>query len=139
MRNDYPRNMGLYRIGEMMSSASVSRLSPFMASVAIGIMVTVAGCSVTVGGNGDSANAVSNIPQAELESGLKKAITEKTGAPIKSVTCEGPLRGVVGETQRCVASFATSDGLRAGVTATTTSVADSKINYDFKVDDEPME
>lgn len=124
-----------------MGPAGTSRLALLMSSVAVaaGMALSVVGCSVTIGGTGDSASTVPNIPQAELESGLKKAITEKTGAPIKSVACEGPLQGVVGETQRCIASFATTDGLRAGVTATTKSVNDSKINYDFKVDDKPLE
>lgn len=123
----------------MMTSAGISRPALIMASAVIGIMLSVAGCSVTVGGKINSASEVPNIPRAQLESGLKKAITEKTGAPIKSVACDGPLRGVVGEKQRCVASFATTDGLRAGVTATTTSINDATINYDFKVDDKPME
>lgn len=121
-----------------MTSAVVSRPTQFMTCLAVGIVLTAAGCSVNIGGKSESTSATPKIPQSTLEIGLKKAINEKTGAPIKSVTCDGPLEGRVGATQRCIASFETADGLRAGVTVTTTSVNDTKINYDFKVDDEPI-
>lgn len=121
-----------------MSSAGAFRPMQLITYVAVSILLTVTGCSVSIGGKGDRESATPNIPQSQLESGLKKAINDKTGAPMKSVTCDGPLKGIVGATQRCVAAFETTDGLRAGVTVTTTSVKDTKINYDFKVDDEPI-
>ncbi|MGV9803558.1 DUF4333 domain-containing protein [Mycobacterium sp. NPDC003449] len=120
-----------------MTSSGASRLALFVASLVIGIPLSVTGCSVTVGGDGTAGSATPKIPQSELESGVKKAITEKTGAPVESVSCDGPLEGTIGATERCIASFATADGLRAGVTVTTTSVDDSDIKYDFKVDDKP--
>ncbi|MFN3001655.1 DUF4333 domain-containing protein [Mycolicibacterium wolinskyi] len=121
-----------------MTSAGPSRPALFVAALVVGVALSsVPGCSVTVGGKSTPGDATPKIPQAELESGVKKAITEKTGAPIESVSCDGPLEGIVGATERCIASFATKDGLRAGVTVTTTSVDESDIKYDFKVDDKP--
>lgn len=121
-----------------MTSRDTSRPALLMAFLVVGILLSGAGCSVTVSGKETPGAATPKIPQAELESGVQKAITEKTGAPIKSVSCEGPLEGKVGATERCIASFASKDGLRAGVTVTTTSVDDSNIKYDFKVDDKPV-
>ncbi|MTE15775.1 DUF4333 domain-containing protein [Nocardia aurantiaca] len=72
----------------------------------------------------DVASSVSNFYQ------------QKVGMAPQSSTCNGLLRGATSSTIRCVVTEA--DGTRWGVTAKTTNVEGSKVNYDMIVDEQPM-
>ncbi|MFE2997126.1 DUF4333 domain-containing protein [Nocardia sp. NPDC059246] len=72
----------------------------------------------------------------EVASSVSNFYQSKVGAAPQSSTCNGLLRGATGSTIRCVVTE--SDGTRWGVTAKTTNVEGSKVNYDMIVDDQPM-
>lgn len=73
------------------------------------------------------------LAKAKLESGLKDAITEKTGVALTNVRCDGPLKGEKGATQRC--AVVDGEGKTIGVTVTATGVEGTKISFNWKVDD----
>ncbi|MBN7435953.1 DUF4333 domain-containing protein [Mycobacteroides abscessus] len=75
------------------------------------------------------------LAKAKLEAGLKDAITEKTGVTLTSVSCDGPLKGEKGATQRC--AVIDGEGKTIGVTVTATGVEGTKISFNWKVDDQP--
>lgn len=60
------------------------------------------------------------LAKAKLEAGLKDAITEKTGVTLTSVSCDGPLKGEKGATQRC--AVIDGEGKTIGVAVTATGV-----------------
>ncbi|AYF77924.1 DUF4333 domain-containing protein [Nocardia yunnanensis] len=72
----------------------------------------------------DVASSVSNFYQQQV------------GSAPQSSTCNGLLRGATGSSIRCVVTEA--DGTRWGVTAKTTNVEGTKVNYDMIRDDQPM-
>ncbi|ALR12849.1 DUF4333 domain-containing protein [Mycobacteroides saopaulense] len=75
------------------------------------------------------------LAKAKLETGLKDAITEKTGVALTGVRCDGPLKGEKGATQRC--AVVDGEGKTIGVTVTATGVEGTKISFNWKVDDQP--
>lgn len=77
------------------------------------------------------------LAKAKLEAGLKDAITEKTGVALTSVSCDGPLKGAKGATQRC--AVIDGEGKTIGVTVTATAVDGTKISFNWKVDDQPAD
>ncbi|MTJ63059.1 DUF4333 domain-containing protein [Nocardia seriolae] len=72
----------------------------------------------------------------DVTSSVSDFYREKVGVAPKSSTCNGLLRGATGATIRCV--ITESDGTRWGVTAKTTNVEGTKVNYDMIVDDQPL-
>lgn len=75
------------------------------------------------------------LAKAKLEQGLKDGIRDKTGVTLTSATCDGPLKGEKGATQRC--AVVDGEGKTIGVTATATDVQGSQISFTWKVDDQP--
>ncbi|WP_040815197.1 DUF4333 domain-containing protein [Nocardia concava] len=61
---------------------------------------------------------------------------EQVGTPPQSSTCNGLLRGATGASIRCVVTEA--DGTRWGVTAKTTNVEGTTVNYQMIRDDQPL-
>ncbi|MGV9664476.1 DUF4333 domain-containing protein [Nocardia niigatensis] len=72
----------------------------------------------------------------DVAASVSNAYQEKVGSAPQSATCNGLLRGATGSTIRCVVTETT--GTRWGVTAKTTNVEGSKVNYDMNLDDKPM-
>lgn len=99
---------------------------PALAASCAGLLL--AGCSV-------SAGVAANIDKATLEHGITDTLTKKVGRKPDSVTCPGPLKAEVGQSERCVL---VGDGTRYGVTATITSYQNGNAQYDVKVDEQPM-
>ncbi|MUL84851.1 DUF4333 domain-containing protein [Mycobacterium sp. CBMA247] len=100
----------------------------------------MAGCTVSVGGRvgapAEIAPDVPHVPRAGLEKSIKEDLSAKAGVELKSVTCDGLLKGTVGATQRCVATGA--DGVSYGITVRTKSVTGTHVKFDITVDDEPI-
>ncbi|MEC3918872.1 DUF4333 domain-containing protein [Nocardia sp. CDC160] len=72
----------------------------------------------------------------DVASNVSNFYQQKVGSAPKSSTCNGLLRGATGASIRCV--ITETDGTRWGVTAKTTNVEGTKVNYDMIVDDQPM-
>ncbi|WP_078324083.1 DUF4333 domain-containing protein [Mycobacteroides salmoniphilum] len=75
------------------------------------------------------------LATAKLEQGLKDGIRDRTGVTLTSATCDGPLEGEKGATQRC--EVVDGEGKTIGVTVTATDVQGSQISFNWKVDDRP--
>jgi len=93
------------------------------------VLVTLTGCSVSVGGDKDLT-----ISKEKLEQGITDALEKSVGKRPDSVTCPGPVKAKVGESVRCELG---SGSVRYGLTATVTSYekGDDSANYSVKVDD----
>ncbi|AKC40100.1 DUF4333 domain-containing protein [Mycobacteroides chelonae] len=74
------------------------------------------------------------LAKARLEQGLKDGIKDKTGVALTSASCDGPLKGEKGATQRC--AVVDGEGKTIGVTVTATAVEGSQISFNWKVDDQ---
>ncbi|OHU69046.1 hypothetical protein BKG86_03185 [Mycobacteroides chelonae] len=74
------------------------------------------------------------LATAKLEQGLKDGIRDKTGVALTSASCDGPLKGEKGATQRC--AVVDGEGKTIGVTVTATAVQGSQISFNWKVDDQ---
>ena len=74
------------------------------------------------------------LAKAKLEQGLKDGIKDKTGVALTSASCDGPLKGEKGATQRC--AVVDGEGKTIGVTVTATAVQGSQICFNWKVDDQ---
>jgi hypothetical protein len=90
----------------------------------------LAGCSAQV-----SVNTTPTVDKATLEQGITTTLTKQVGRKPDSVTCPGPLKAQVGQSEKCVL---VGDGTRYGVTATITSYQNGDAQYDVKVDQQPM-
>lgn len=88
----------------------------------------LAGCSV-------SGAPPASIDKPNLEKGITDTLTRQVGRKPDSVTCPGPLKAEVGQSERCVL---VGDGVRYGVTATITSYQNGDAKYDVKVDQQPL-
>ncbi|SLC92718.1 Uncharacterised protein [Mycobacteroides abscessus subsp. massiliense] len=53
------------------------------------------------------------------------------------MSCDGPLKGEKGATQRC--AVIDGEGKTIGVTVTATGVEGTKISFNWKVDDQPAD
>jgi hypothetical protein len=94
------------------------------ATLGLAAAVMAAGCSF--GGTAVSSDQVAKEISAQLK--------QQTGKAPKSVTCPSDLEGEVGATVRCELNDGTDT---YGVNATVTEVNGDKVNFDFKVDNEP--
>lgn len=109
-------------------------------AVAILAGLPLVGCTVKFTHGDDQSSTTSTTPavlqlsKSTLESSLMKTIGEKTNEPASKVTCDGPLKGTVGATQRCVA-VSSKDGQSVGLTVTTTVVNGDDIKYGIDFDD----
>ena len=74
------------------------------------------------------------LAKAKLEQGLKDGIKDKTGVALTSASCDGPLKGEKGATQRC--AVVDGEGKTIGVTVTATAVQGSQISFNWQVDDQ---
>lgn len=75
------------------------------------------------------------VPPEELEEQLSARLAEATGVTPDAVTCTEPLPASEGERVRC----SLVDGEEEyGVTVTTTGVVDDRVDYDIRVDSEPV-
>jgi hypothetical protein len=61
-------------------------------------------------------------------------LAQQVGFAPESVTCPGPLEGIVGTEMRCVLI---DSGENYGVTVTVTKIEGTNVNFNIKVDDEP--
>ncbi|TGB45814.1 DUF4333 domain-containing protein [Mycolicibacterium peregrinum] len=75
------------------------------------------------------------ISKEQLAKTVKEKLEAQVGEKADSVVCDGTLPAKVDATQKCVL---TAGGTKYGVTATATAVNGDKVNFDVKVDDEPM-
>ena len=75
------------------------------------------------------------LAKAKLEQGLREGIRDKTGVTLTGATCDGPLKGQKGATQRC--AVVDAEGRTIDVTVTATDVQGSQIAFNWKVDDRP--
>lgn len=107
------------------------RTSSVVGPAFVALTLSLTGCSVHVGGH-----VITQISKPALESQVIQAVKEKTGATITDSSCNGPLDGEVGATQRCTITI--NDGRKYGVNLTTAEVRGEHIAFDFKVDDQPM-
>lgn len=98
-----------------------------IAFLALGATLTVAGCSVSMGGT--------SISKADLEQQVSSQLAASVGQQPKSVTCPGDLDAKVGASIRC--SLVTPQDITYGVTATVASVNGSDVHFSIKVDDHP--
>lgn len=94
------------------------------------VVVALGGCSVSV-----STDEEAKVPQAELEKGIADALEKTVGQRPDSVECPGDLAAKEGESVRCEL---TAGADRYGLTATISSIADGRANYDVQVDEEPV-
>ncbi|MGY1580985.1 DUF4333 domain-containing protein [Streptomyces sp. MN13] len=92
--------------------------------------VLLVGCSVSVGGTGDSAPKLSSDKLADT---VARKLAETTGQPKPDVTCPEDLTGKVGTTTRC--TLTAGDGSTLGVTVTVSSVEGDRIDFDIKADE----
>ncbi|WP_405496868.1 DUF4333 domain-containing protein [Nocardia sp. NBC_00511] len=72
----------------------------------------------------------------DIATSVSQFYQQQVGQAPQSSTCNGLLRGATGATVRCVVTE--TDGTRWGVTAKTTNVEGTKVNYDMIRDDQPM-
>lgn len=106
-------------------STRVSRLSTVVLAALL-----LAGC------DGDlSLGLTSELSQAKLQDGLKDGIKSKTGIEITSATCDGPLKGEKGATQRC--KVVDTEGKTIEVIAIATDVKGSQIYFNWAISNEP--
>lgn len=75
------------------------------------------------------------ISKEKLASGVSDALAAKVGTTPTTSTCDGPLRGEKGATQRCWISDST--GQVYGVTVTATTIEGKHIEFDLAVDNKP--
>ncbi|OMB99265.1 hypothetical protein A5733_00920 [Mycobacterium sp. NS-7484] len=75
------------------------------------------------------------VDKEQLAKVVKQKLEAQAGSKADSVVCDDDLPAKVGATQRCVL---TVDGTKYGVTVTANSVDGGKVNFNAKVDDEPM-
>lgn len=94
------------------------------AAVLSALALSVAGCSVQLGG--------AEVKEADLEKSVSQTLAAQVGETPDKVDCPGNLKGEVGETMRCTL---TEGGETLGVTVTVTSVDGDTVNYDVKVDE----
>lgn len=90
----------------------------------------LAGCSAQV-----SVTPPPSLDKTTVENGITDTLTKQVGRKPDSVTCPGPLKAEVGQSEKCVL---VGDGVRYGVTATVTSYQNGDTKYDVKVDQQPM-
>lgn len=95
--------------------------------------VITGAAAVTLLLSGCSSVKVSKDDVAEQ---IKTQLTAQVGQEPDSVECPDDLEGKVGATQRCTL---TAGKTKYGVLATVTKVDGSKVSFDIKVDDKPME
>ncbi|MBB4852950.1 hypothetical protein HNP40_000316 [Mycobacteroides chelonae] len=93
---------------------------------------TLSGCQVHIG-----SERVAQISKNKLEVEIKKAVASKSGVKIDDSSCDGPLPGRIGAKQKCV--VLTEDGRKYGVEITTATVEGDDIQFDFSVDEKPMD
>lgn len=94
-------------------------------------VVALAGCSVSVE---PQKEAEATISKENLEGGIADALEKAVGQRPDSVECPGSVKAKAGESIRCELSAGTD---RYGLTATVSSYADGKAQYDVKVDETP--
>lgn len=102
----------------------------------VGLSIALTACTVTV--NNDPNRSSTDTPtlsKTMLESTLTQGIEQRTSTEMRSVVCDGPLSGVIGSTQRCVATA--KDGRSLEVTVTTTSTKGDRVYYDFVLGNPP--
>lgn len=75
------------------------------------------------------------VDKDKLAKVVKQKLEAQAGSKADSVVCDDDLPAKVSATQRCVL---TVDGAKYGVAVTANSVEDGKVNFNAKVDDEPM-
>lgn len=106
-----------------------TRMSRLTALVLAGLLLS--GCEANFSLGASSPE----LAKAKLEQGLKDVIRDKTGVTLTGATCDGPLKGEKGATQRC--AVVDGEGKTIGVTVTATDVQGSQISFNWKVDDQP--
>ncbi|QCH25251.1 hypothetical protein DSM43276_03525 [Mycobacteroides salmoniphilum] len=106
-----------------------THLSRLTALVLAGLLLS--GCEA----NFSLGSSSPELVKAKLEQGLKDGIRDRTGVTLSSATCDGPLKGEKGATQRC--EVVDGEGKAIGVTVTATDVQGSQISFNWKVDDRP--
>lgn len=99
-----------------------------LAGVACAV-VALSGCSASVSTGSDPT-----LSKEELEKGISDALEKSVGQRPDSVECPGSVKAKEGESIRCELS---AGSVRYGLTATVSSYADGKADYEVKVDNEP--
>ena len=74
------------------------------------------------------------VPAEAVAQQVSDQLAQRIGVAPETVTCPGPLEGVVGTEMRCALI---DSGDTYGVTVTVTKVNGTNVNFDIKVDDEP--
>ncbi|GAB2533577.1 DUF4333 domain-containing protein [Nocardia heshunensis] len=76
------------------------------------------------------------VSPEDVASSVSNYYVQQVGSAPQSSTCNGLLRGATGASIRCVVTE--TDGTRWGVTAKTTNVEGTKVNFDMILDSQPM-
>ncbi|MBA0045697.1 DUF4333 domain-containing protein [Mycobacterium sp. NPDC050853] len=96
--------------------------------------VVLAALLLTGCGGAFDLGLTSELSTSKLQDGLKDGIKSKTGIKITSATCDGPLKGEKGATQRC--KVVDTEGQTIEVTVIATDVKGSQIYFNWAVNTE---
>lgn len=77
------------------------------------------------------------VDAGEVEEAVREALTAEVGQEPESVEYDGDLPAEVGASIRCI--LTATDGVRIGVTVSTTSVDGDDVDFEILVDDEVVE
>lgn len=77
-----------------------------------------------------------SVDQSEVETHISDGLEAEVGQRPESIECPGDLKSEVGATMRCTL---THGDTKYGVNVEVTNVEGNKTDFNFKVDDQPMQ
>ena len=89
----------------------------------------------SVEGSNVKFDMVETVDKNQVATVISDKLTQQVGRKPDSVTCPDNLKGVVGATLRCQL---TDSSQKYGVDVNVTSVEAGDVNFDIKVDDQPL-
>ena len=89
----------------------------------------------SVEGSNTKFDMVETVDKNQVAKVISDKLTQQVGRKPDSVTCPDNLKGVVGATLRCQL---TDTSQKYGVDVNVTSVDAGNVNFDIKVDDQPL-
>ena len=89
----------------------------------------------SVDGSNVKFDMVETVDKNQVAKVISDKLTQQVGRKPDSVTCPDNLKGVVGATLRCQL---TDTSQKYGVDVNVTSVDAGNVNFDIKVDDQPL-